>query len=102
VNPKLDSSPPSQAPLPIRSCNRCGGVMAIVRTMLNSTTGKTIRMFEYPCEGCRLGGGSLRLASHQRLAVAKLRCVNTEKADVDFIPRRRCWSKASEVARKSK
>lgn len=48
---KLDSSPPSkvQAALPVRICNRCGGVMAIVRTMLNSTTGKTIRMFECSC-----------------------------------------------------
>ena len=57
---KLNSSRPSKVegvpPVPI--CNRCGAVMAIVRTMLNSTTGKTIRMFECTCgerawpEGC--------------------------------------------------
>lgn len=48
---KLDSAPPSQMlrALPIRNCARCGGVMPIVRTMLNSTTGKTIRMFECTC-----------------------------------------------------
>jgi hypothetical protein len=45
---KLDSSPPSQSQdaLSNRRYTRCGGVMAIVRTMFNSTTGKTIRMFE--------------------------------------------------------
>lgn len=46
---KLNSSPPSQVPLPIRSRSRCCGAMGIVRTMLNSTTGKTIRMFECAC-----------------------------------------------------
>jgi hypothetical protein len=42
-------APRTQGAIPVRSCNRCGGVMAIVRTMLNSTTGKTIRMFECTC-----------------------------------------------------
>jgi hypothetical protein len=48
---KLDSPPPSQSQgaLPIWRCTCCGGAMAIVRTMLNSTTGKTIRMFECTC-----------------------------------------------------
>ena len=35
--------------MPLRSCNRCGGIPAIVRTMLNSTTGRTIRMYECSC-----------------------------------------------------
>jgi hypothetical protein len=50
-NDKLESAPPLQiqGALPIRSCIRCGEVMAIMRTMLNSTTGKTIRMFECSC-----------------------------------------------------
>jgi hypothetical protein len=50
-NDKLKSALPLEirGALPIRSCIRCGGVMAIARTMLNSTTGKTIRMFECSC-----------------------------------------------------
>lgn len=48
---KLVSSPPSKAQgvIPVRSCDRCGAAMAAVRTMLNSTTGKNIRMFECTC-----------------------------------------------------
>ena len=47
----LGSATPPQQPeaLLIRSCDRCGGVPAIVRTMLNSTTGKTMRMYECTC-----------------------------------------------------
>jgi hypothetical protein len=41
--------PRPQTGVPVRSCNRCGGIPAIVRTMLNSTTGRTIRVYECSC-----------------------------------------------------
>jgi hypothetical protein len=36
-------------PNPIRACNHCGERPALVRTMLNSLTGRTVRMFNCEC-----------------------------------------------------
>jgi len=86
---KLDSSSPSQVqgalPIPgsCRSCNRCGEVMAIVRTMLNSTTGKPSACLNAPAvsgpgrriEGCfapttRPSSASLRASERTGLCGA--------------------------------
>jgi len=36
-------------PNPVRQCNACGEKPALVRTMLDSLTGRTVRMFKCRC-----------------------------------------------------
>jgi hypothetical protein len=36
-------------PNPVRACNSCGEKPALVRTMLDSVTGFTVRMFKCKC-----------------------------------------------------
>ena len=43
------AAPTAPRSQPIRNCERCGDVPYLVRTMLEPTTGKTIRMFECLC-----------------------------------------------------
>jgi hypothetical protein len=39
----------SYDPNPIAACHHCGGKPAVVRTMLDSLTGRTVRMFKCEC-----------------------------------------------------
>ncbi|MET4235774.1 hypothetical protein ACVWXN_007263 [Bradyrhizobium sp. i1.4.4] len=39
----------SYDPNPMRSCNECGKKPALVRSMLDSLTGRTVRMFKCEC-----------------------------------------------------
>ncbi len=39
----------SYVPAPVPACNQCGKKPALVRTMLNPRSGRTVRMFKCEC-----------------------------------------------------
>jgi len=39
----------SYQPATVRQCNECGEKLALVRTMLDSLSGRTVRMFKCGC-----------------------------------------------------